>query len=126
MPSTIPNWNYKKLTDALNAAIRENEKKTGSKAITPEQAKAESDSEKAIEEASFLSVDDEIKRIGNMLVRMKKKTGTIEEYQKILKDKLGNPDFKCNKATEDQREALDLVYNELLKLGYEYTDVIKE
>ena len=56
---------------------------------------------------------------------MKKKTGTIDEYQKILKDKLGNPDFKCNKATEDQREALDLVYGELLKLGYEYTDVIK-
>ena len=59
-----------------------------------------------------------------MLTRMKKKTGTFDEYQKI-KDKLGNPDFKCNKATEDQREVLDLVYNELLKLGYEYSDVIK-
>ena len=126
MPSIIPNWNYRKLTDALNAAIRENEKKTGSKAITPEQAKAESDSEKAIEEASFLSVDDEIKRIGNMLMRMQKRTGSRAEYEKILKDKLGNPDFKCNQATEEQREALDLVYNELLKLGYEYTDVIKE
>ena len=57
--------------------------------------------------------------------RMKIRTGSTEEYEKI-KEKLGNPDFKCNKATEEQREALDFVYNELLNLGYEYTDVIKE
>ena len=76
-------------------------------------------------EKASISVEEEIKRVGNMLIRMKKKTGSLDEYQNILKNKVGNPDFKCNKATEEQREALDLVYNELLKLGYEYTEVIR-
>ena len=125
MPSVIPNWDYTKLTASLNSAIRENEKKTGSKAISASEAKAEADAEKILEEASYLSVEEEIKRVGNMLIRMKKKTGSLDEYQNILKNKVGNPDFKCNKATEEQREALDLVYNELLKLGYEYTEVIR-
>lgn len=125
MPSVIPNWDYTKLTASLNSAIRENEKKTGSKAISASEAKAEADAEKILEEASYLSVEEEIKRVGNMLIRMKKKTGSLDEYQDILKNKVGNPDFKCNKATEEQREALDLVYNELLKLGYEYTEVIR-
>lgn len=126
MPSDIINWNYDKLTSAIIEAIKEDTKIKGTSPITVAQAQKELEEEKAVAEKAFLPLDEAIKRIGNMLIRMKQDKGNLNQYQDILKNKLGNPDFKCNAATEENREAVDIVYNALLDLGYAYTDVMKK
>lgn len=114
MPTAITAWNYDKLTKAINDSIKEGNLIT----ISAEEAQKELDVTKAAERASTLPLKEEISRIANMLTRMKQSTGSLKEYEEILRNKVGNPQFKCNTATEEQREALDIVYNALKELGY--------
>ena len=53
-----------------------------------------------------------------MLRSMQQKEGNLETYKAIMLDELGTAEFKCNTATEAQRDQVELLYNALVKKGY--------
>lgn len=121
MPSVIPNWSYDKLTAAIVQSIKDSSVTT----ISGQEADT-----KLVEDAltvanNTLPVKELVKKISNMLLRMKRATGGLAAYQDILVTKVGNPDFKCNAANETQREIVELVYRNLKELGYDDSDIIE-
>lgn len=114
MPSFIKNWNYAKLSDEITKAINAK----GIAVVSSEAAEKALIAEQKAELESTIPLTTLIQRISDMLVAMKNKTGKLDEYKNILKDKIGNVNFKCSNATESDREAVETVYGELLALGY--------
>lgn len=125
MPSIITNWSYDKLTAAIVQAIKDSAVATGTKPISEKEADSKLVAESLADVKNTLPVKELVKRISNMLIRMKRETGNLNAYQDILVTKVGNPDFKCNAANENQREVVELVYRSLKELGYDDSDVIE-
>lgn len=62
---------------------------------------------------------DELKvGIGQMAKVMRTKDGNINKYKEIVKTATGVEDFKCNKATEEDKDKLINVYKALVEGGY--------
>ena len=125
MPSVITNWNYDKLNAAIVQAIKDSADTTGTKPISKKEADSKLVAESLADAKNTLPIKELIKRISNMLIRMKRDTGGLAAYQDILVTKIGNPDFKCTAANENQREIVELVYRNLKDLGYDDSDVIE-
>lgn len=125
MPSVITNWSYDKLTAAIVQAIKDSAVATGTKPISGKEADSKLVAESLADAKNTLPVKELVKRVGNMLSRMKRDTGGLAAYQDILVTKVGNPDFKCNAANENQREVVELVYRSLKDLGYDDSDIIE-
>lgn len=59
-----------------------------------------------------------ITSIGQKLKNMKATTGTIDQYNTILKEITGDSSFRCNAATEADYDIIESIYNKLVEIGY--------
>lgn len=57
-----------------------------------------------------------VTEIGNIVKKIYEKNGNAEAYENIVAE-VAEPGFKCNKATQDQYETVEKIYNKLLELG---------
>lgn len=117
----IPEWNYDKFEKALVAAIEKIEKDAAGPAISIKEAMAIEDAKKKEEDKSKLPIDTLKARIGAMVKQSTVATGNRDEYISILSQDVGDPNFKCNSAGENQRMQLEIVYASLLAKGYTYS-----
>lgn len=118
----IREWSYKDLENALVDAIDRSEKRGGFKAITNAEARAiEAEQQKKAEDEK-IPVSTLVKRIFEMTKQSMEKTGGKDEYLSILKNEVGDESFRCNAATEDQREQVEIVFKALVAKGYTYTE----
>ena len=78
--------------------------------------------QKEAEEAQKLPIPLLVSRIYQMTKASIEQTGSKDEYTAILTQEVGDPSFRCNTATEDQREQVEIVYNALLEKGYTFKD----
>lgn len=115
---SIPEWSYDKFEKAVADAITAEEEATNTKAITREEAVKVEEKIKEEEEKAKLPLATLVERIGMMLRSMQQKEGNLETYKAIMLDELGTAEFKCNTATEAQRDQVELLYNALVKKGY--------
>lgn len=120
MVRSIPEWSYEKLEKAVVDAITMEEKASGVASTTLEASLAKEEAETKAEAEAMLPIDELIQRIGMMLKQMNAKNGNINEYSDLLLDKLGTKDFKCNTATEAQREQVETIYYALMDKGYKF------
>ena len=118
----IREWSYADLEKALVEAIERGEKKGGFKAITHAEARQMEVAQKEAEEAQKLPIPLLVSRIYQMTKASIEQTGSKDEYTAILTQEVGDPSFRCNTATEDQREQVEIVYNALLEKGYTFKD----
>lgn len=116
----IPEWNYDKLEKAISDAIVAEEKDSGVKSISLSEAEAKKATAEKEEKKEIIPLDVLVERIGLMLTEMNSKEGSIANYLNIMLDKLGTKDFKCNAATEAQREQVETLYNALVEKGYSF------
>jgi len=120
LPRTLDAWSYEKLEAALKWAIEKEESESGKKAISLQESLDKIAEEKAAEAEDIIPLDLLVERIGLMLMDMKDKKGNVSEFKEI-KEKLGLPDdFKCNQATEAQREHVEEIFVELTQRGYSF------
>lgn len=117
---SIPEWTYQAFESAVISAIDKIEKDSGVKAISNQEAKAIEESKESTE--GKLPIDTLKIRIGEMVHQSTIATGGRDEYMDILSTDVGDPNFKCNTATESQRQQLELVYSSLLAKGYKYSE----
>lgn len=117
---SIPEWTYQAFENAVVSAIDKIEKDSGAKAISNQEAKAIEASKESAE--GKLPIDTLKVRIGEMVHQSTIATGGRDEYMEILSTDVGDPNFKCNTATESQRQQLELVYSSLLAKGYKYSE----
>lgn len=118
----IPEWSYKDLEKAIVDAIELREKNGGFKAITNAEARAaEADKPKA-DETVIIPFQTLLQRVFRMAKASVKATGGKAEYDGILKEAVGDPAFRCNAATEEQRPQIEAIYNALVAKGYSYTE----
>lgn len=116
MDRSIPSWNFEKLEEAISVGIEREEQMSGMKGISFEESEKREENKKT----EKIDLRDLIERIGLMVKDMVTKEGSQDSYKKILMKVLNNADFKCNAATEEQREQLELVYTALVDAGYSY------
>lgn len=121
----IPEWDYDKLVAEIDKAISLKEKATGVKATSFDAALAEEAEKAATEAKEIIPIDTLIERVGLMAKQIAAKNGNLEEYASIMVEVLGTKEFKCNKATEAQREQVEALYGALLEKGYSYEIVVK-
>ena len=115
---SIPEWTYDKLEKAIEQAITLEEKATGMNSVTFEEASKEEEALKQEKEKEKLPLQTLVGRIGLMLKKMQATEGSLESYKNIMQATLGNTIFKCNSATEEQRDQVELLYNALIEKGY--------
>jgi hypothetical protein len=122
----IREWSYSDLENALIEAIELREKRGGFKAITHTDARTEEIEKQAQEDSLKLPIPTLVKRIFEMVTASMKQTGSKDEYAAILANDVGDPGFRCNQATEDQREQVEIIYDALLKKGYTFTPDVED
>lgn len=115
----IEEWDYEKLDRAISEAIEKEEKSSGVKAISFEQAQqVEQEREKAqkteTQKKDFLSLVNEI---GESVSALGEREGNIEKYFNILEAELGTREFKVSQAPESQRAIVEQVYEAMKKAG---------
>lgn len=120
---SIPEWSYEKLEGAIVDAITAEEKASGIKTTTLAASLKKEAEEKAEEQKLTIPMNELVERIGLMLQQMNERNGNLDEYIAIMLDKLGTKDFKCNKATEAQREQVETIYDALLEKGYNFAEM---
>lgn len=120
MVRSIPEWSYKKLEKAIIDAVTTEEKSSGLKADKLEDVLAKQKAEEVAEAKAMIPIDTLIQRVGLMLSQMNKAKGNINDYTDLLLEKLGTKDFKCNQATEAQREQVETIYEALIARGYSF------
>ena len=118
----ITEWNWEKLTQAINDAIKKEEQTSGVKAKTFEQAKKEEKKQEAITENTLnVSVTKMIAEMSAMLKAMNEAEGNIESYSKMLRD-INAEDFKASsvneKSSAEDKNRLEYLYNALVEKGY--------
>ena len=119
---SIPEWNWDKLTKAINDAIIKEEQESGVKATTFDKAQeAEKAQEAATEAAINKSVAQLVKEMGAMLSCMNQLEGNIETYNKLLKE-LNATSFKASAITEESssedKMRLEYLHDTLVEKGY--------
>lgn len=119
---SIPEWNYKAFENALIAAIDKTEKESGGEAISNNEARAIEEAKADAVNKDKLPIDTLKVRIGEMVHQSTVATGNRDEYLEILTTDVGDPNFKCNAATEAQRQQLELVYSSLIAKGYKFSE----
>ena len=117
LPRMIEEWNYDKLEKAIVAAIEAEEKISGHKAISAKEFVEKNEAEEK-EETQQVPVEELIQHIGLMLQAMGTKNGSLDEFNEIKKANNIPADFKCNTATEKERDILEVLESTLVEKGY--------
>lgn len=120
--SYIPQWSWDKLEDAINAAIKNEETASGTKATTYKKAKAaEATTQKAAIEADKQDMGVLINEIGQMLSAMNANEGSIATWTKILAD-TNCPNFMATavneNSSEEDKARLVYLHDVLVEKGY--------
>ena len=118
----IPEWNWEKLTKAINDAIKKEEIESGVKAINFDQAKENENAQNvALASSSNKDIPVLVKEMGAMLNAMNQAEGNIETYTKMLRE-LNATDFKASSVTEESPEGdkvkLEYLHSALVEKGY--------
>lgn len=118
----IREWKYDDLEKAIVEAIEKDEKEGGFEGISHKEARDMAAAEETASKEDKIPVKTLVSRIFKMVQQSQKKTGTNEEYLGILSEELGDPNFRCNVATEAQRDQVEVIYEALLAKGYNFAE----
>ena len=118
MVNSIPEWNIEKLNAAIADAVKKEEDTTGKKGQTFEERKAEEIKEAKAGAAAKEPIQDIVDKIGEKVRNMIIKDGSKTAYEDILEETVNNRAFKCQEATEKQRDHLELILKALTEKGY--------
>ena len=118
LPERIPEWNIKKLEDAIAEAISREEEESNMKSISYAESEKREKKKAEEEKKNQLPIPQLINTIGEKIKNMIAKDGNKSAYDAILENELGNKDFKASGADEKQREQLELILNSLTEKGY--------
>ena len=116
--TTIPEWDLTKLNKAIVDAIDAEEKASGTKAITLQEAQKIEKAKAAEEEKTKQPIEELINIIGNKLKAMNAKEGNIARYNEVMQKCLGTVEFSAQQATEANRQQLELLIEGLTAIGY--------
>lgn len=103
-PTYLPEWSVEALIDAVNIGIEAEEKKTGIKAVSYEEQKAQNTSKSY----DYDTVMDEIQEIGQKMAT----SGHMEELTDIVESTLGKGK-KVTECTKKQIEAMVIILDDL-------------
>ena len=120
--SKIEEWSYDKFEKALIAGIEKEEKNSKNKAISLEDYQKQEQKKKEEQEKNKLPIEVLIERIGEMVNDMINQEGNMDNYEDIKEKALGTKNFQAEKATEAQREHLELLYEALIERGYVFEE----
>ena len=85
----------------------------------PEKKKAKAEAETTSEDdGSGKTLRELVIAVGTMVKKMTEKDGNVAAYQKIVLEANDGKPFKCNTATEDQRDVVLKIYQGLVAAGY--------
>lgn len=115
---TIPEWNMDKLEAAINDAVVAEEKNSGVKAVEYSDVRKAEEKKAAEVAKNQLPIPELIDAIATKIYNMIEKDGNKAVYEQILEDEIGNKDFRCQEATEKQREQLEIILEALTNKGY--------
>lgn len=115
---SIPEWNMEKFEAAVNEAIEAEEQSSGIKAEDFDKKVAAEAKKAAKAESTKKSIPELVEAIGDKVRVMIGKEGNKAVYEDILETEVGNRDFRCQEATEKQREQLELILAALTAKGY--------
>ena len=111
LPAILPEFSAKALTDAIAKAVEMEEKASGSKAVSFEEQSAPYKEEQ--EKIPF----DKLKADIGVMVQKMIADGRAEEYSAIVEADWGKGK-KVSEAAEVNREAVEMIYEDLVRLGY--------
>lgn len=104
-------YSAENLTKAIADAVKKQEKASGIKSVSLDEATAPYQPKK--EEMPF---DEMIARVGEFAEKLNR-LGRADEYKNIVKENWGDPNtHKVQEATPINREAVEMIYNDLLRL----------
>lgn len=115
MVDSIPEWNLEKLEAAIDDAIAQEKEANNGGVISM----AEHEKKAAKEAKKVKPLNTIVEEVAGILGKMSKEA--CDKYYKegILDGVLHNKEFRCTKATENDREVVELVLSELKKLPAE-------
>ena len=120
--SSIPAWDWNKLVEAVDNAIKQEESDSGVKATTFKKQKAAEETQTKLDiEADKKDLSTLVEEIGTMLTWMNANEGSVDTYNKMKKD-INCPNFLVTsvneKSSEEDKNRLIYLHGLLVEKGY--------